>query len=180
MFDIDAVLNLLKGMDGVEHVFLLDDDILERLREEESKVKATLDIDVVNEGFNQALKRDYVACIVKNKGFRPPPEPTVILQGDDGCLMGLEVFPHQLHEYEGREDVVWLSDTFVVFPEVRPKGKEIFLMPPVSFPEVNEGLGCTKVVSCSPSPTSDKMIKDHYGIEDDPKVASILVAFDRA
>ena len=179
MFNLDAILTLLKGMKGVEHVHLLDQDILDRLKREESTVKATLDIDVLNEGFLKALEREHVVCIVKNYTFRPPPEPTVVLCGDDGCIMGIEVFPHTRGQYESRDDVVWLSDSFVVFPEVIPQGKERFLMPAVSFPEVNESMGCWNVVSCSPSPTSDKMIKDHYVLEDDPKLARILVAFDR-
>lgn len=179
MFNLDKILTLLQGMKGVERVFVLKEDILDKLREEESSVKATLDISVINKGFLEALERDFVVCIVKNFTFRPPPEPTVILCGDDGCLMGVEVFPHTQHLYEKREDVVWLSDAFVVFPDVIPKGREFFIMPPVSFPEVNEQLGCCNVVSCSPSPTSDKLIKDCFGIEDDPKLASILVAFDQ-
>jgi len=179
MFNLDAILSLLQGMKGVEHVYLLDKEILEQLRQEEASVKATLDIDVLNQGFLQALQREYVVCIVKNHTFRPPPEPTVVLCGDDGCIMGIEVFPHNQGQYEDREDVVWLSDGFVVFPEVVPQGGERFIMPPVSFPEVNESLGCKNVISCSPSPSSDKMIKDHYGLEDDPRLASILVAFDR-
>ena len=52
-------------------------------------------------------------------------------------------------------------------------------MPPVSFPELNEGNGCKDVVSCSPAPTSDKMIKVYYGLVDNPKLASVLVAFNR-
>lgn len=179
MFNLDEILSLLQGMNGVERVFLLDKEILGKLREEESSVKATLDISVINKGFIEALERDFVVCIVKNFTFRPPPEPTVILCGEDGSLMGIEVFPHTKHLYDDREDVVWLSDSFVVFPDVIPKGRELFVMPPVSFPEVNEKIGCSNVVSCSPSPTSDKIIKDCFGLEDDPKLASILVAFDR-
>lgn len=180
MFNLDKIFSILREMNGVEKVFLLEDDILEELKEEESSVKATLDISVINKGFTDALERDYVLCIVKNSAFRPPPEPTVILSGEDGCLMGIEVFPHTLHLYEEREDVAWLSDGFVVFPNVIPKGREYFVMPPVSFPEINGELGCCNVLSCSPSPTSDKIIKDRFGLEDDPKKASILVAFDQA
>jgi hypothetical protein len=51
-------------------------------------------------------------------------------------------------------------------------------MPPVSFPELNESNGCTNVLSCSPAPTCDKMIREYVGMEDDPRLASILVAFD--
>ncbi|MBR4216450.1 MAG: hypothetical protein IKR87_01815, partial [Candidatus Methanomethylophilaceae archaeon] len=83
------------------------------------------------------------------------------------------------HKYTSREDVVWLSDGFVLFPTVAASGGEQFVMPPVSFPELNESNGCKDVISCSPAPTSDLMIKTHYGLVDNPKLASVLVAFNR-
>ncbi len=180
MVDKNAVLGTLRSMDGVEKAFLLDQEILERLRQEEKGVKAIMDISVRNDGFNAALEREHVACIIKNTRFRPPPEPTVLLQDDEGTVMGIEVFPHTRGEYDEREDVFWLSEDFVVFPGVKAARQEFFVMPPVSFPELDESLGCRDVVSCSPSPTSDVMIKEHYGLEDDPRLASILVAFNSA
>ncbi|MCL2607894.1 MAG: hypothetical protein FWD92_05025 [Methanomassiliicoccaceae archaeon] len=174
----DLPLNIIKDLTGVIKAFYLDDVILNELREEESKVKGSMNISILNEGFNEALKRENVICIVKNKTFRPPPEPTVILRSDDGHIMGEEVFPHTMHLYEGREDLIWMGDAFVVFPTVAAKGGETFVMPPIPFVELNESNGCFDVISCSPAPTSDVMIKKHYGLEDDPKLATILVAFD--
>ena len=176
--DDDVQLNIVKGLTGVLNAFYLNDAVLKDLKEEESKVKGTMDIGVVNEGFNFALEREKVICIVKDKRFRPPPEPTVILRGDDGAVLGLEVFPHTKHLYEGQEDIIWMGDAFVVFPHVDAKGGERFVMPPIPFVELNEGNGCFDVISCSPAPTSDVIIKKHYGLKDDPKLATILVAFD--
>lgn len=131
-----------------------------------------------NEGFTEALKRECVICIVKSQ-FRPPPEPTVILRSGDGKTIGEEVFPWTKDRYLGRTDVVWLFDSFVLFPQVEASGGESFVMPPVSFPELNESNGCRNVISCSPAPTCDKMIRDYAGLPEDTRLASILVAFDR-
>jgi hypothetical protein len=174
----DIQLDIVKNLTGVLNAFYLNDTVLEELREEESKVKGTMDIGVVNEGFNDALKREKVICIVKDKRFRPPPEPTVILRGNDGSILGLEVFPHTTHLYEGREDIIWMGDAFIVFPHITVKGGESFVMPPIPFVELNESNGCKDVISCSPAPTSDVIIKKHYGLVDDPKLATILVAFN--
>lgn len=178
MDECSVQIDIIKGMKGVRNAFLLDEGILSDLKTEEATVRSTLDIGVVNEGFNEALEREYVICIVKDPRFRPPPEPTVVLKGDDGTIMGIEVFPHTAGEYKARDDVIWLSDGFVVFPDRKAPSEERFVMPPVSFPELNPDNGCADVVSCSPSPTSDVMIKEHYGLEDDPKLATILVAFN--
>ncbi|HJH57765.1 MAG TPA: hypothetical protein IAC83_06860 [Euryarchaeota archaeon] len=175
----DKQLELIRGLRGVVHAFYLDRTILEELREEESKVRAMGDIEVDNEGFKQALERDSVICIVKDPRFRPPPEPTVILESGNGEIIGEEVFPFTMKKYENRDDVVWLSDGFVLFPKVKADGGETFVMPPVSFPELNESNGCKDVISCSPAPTSDLKIRSYYGLQDDSKLASVLVAFNR-
>jgi hypothetical protein len=176
--DDNVPLSIIKGLTGVLNAFYLNDQVLNDLRDEEASVKGSMNIGVVNEGFNEALTREKVICIVKDSRFRPPPEPTVILRSDDGALMGEEVFPWTTHLYEGREDIIWMGDAFVVFPQVAAKGGEKFVMPPVPFVELNESNGCHDVVSCSPAPTSDVIIKKHYGLVDNPKLATILVAFN--
>ena len=94
--------------------------------------------------------------------------------------MGVEVFPETAKNYMDRENTIWLSDGFVVFGDVTPGpgGREAFVMPPVSFPELNESNGCYDVISCSPAPTCDKMIREWHGMEDNSKLASVLVAFN--
>jgi hypothetical protein len=174
----DLPLGVIKGMTGVISAFYLDDVILGQLRVEESNIKGTMDIGVINEGFNQAIGRERVICIVKDKTFRPPPEPTVILRGDDGAVLGEEVFPWTAHLYEGRDDLIWMGDAFVVFPHVKVEGGEAFVMPPVSFPELNESNGCKDVISCSPAPTCDLMMRTYYDLKDDPKLASVLVGYN--
>ena len=174
----DKQLEIIRGLRGVIHAFYLDKEILSELEKEEAKVRAMGNIEVDNQGFKQALERDSVICIVKDPRFRPPPEPTVILMSGEGNVIGEEVFPFTAHKYTTREDVVWLSDGFVLFPTVAASGGEQFVMPPVSFPELNESNGCKDVISCSPAPTCDLMMRTKMGFADDPKLASVLIAFN--
>jgi hypothetical protein len=177
--DVDKPLGIVRSLRGVVHAFYLDKTVLNLMKEEESKVSAMANIAVDNQGFNQALERESVIAIVKDPRFRPPPEPTVILVSGAGEVMGVEVFPFTAKNYTDREDVVWLSDAFVLFPEVKGTGGEMFVMPPVSFPELNESNGCKDVVSCSPAPTCDLIMRKYYKLQDDPKLASVLVGFNR-
>lgn len=172
-------LKTVRGLRGVVDAFYLDDETLQIMREEEAKVRAAgATITVDNRGFNQALERDHVIAIIKDPRFRPPPEPTVELLSKDGKVLGLEVFPFTAQEYLNRDDVVWLSDAFVMFPSVKGNGGEQFVMPPVSFPELNPGNGCYDVISCSPAPTCDLLMRKRRGLQDDPKLASVLIAFN--
>lgn len=176
----DLPLSILKGLRGVVEAFYLNDEILAKVRDEESTVTAVGSISVINEGFNQALKREKVACIVKDPRFRLPPSATVLLESSDGKLMGTEVFPETEGQYRDKDNVIWLSDGFVVFTDVMPEpgATQYFIMPPVAFPELNESNGCYDVVSCSPAPTCDKMIREWHGMDDNRRLASVLVAFN--
>jgi len=181
MMDHDEiVLSILRGLRGVREAFFLDDDIKLRVMREEMTVRASGNVPVVNEGFNQALRRDRVVCIVKDPRFRLPPSATIELRSSGGLLMGTEVFPETADRYKDMDNIIWLSDGFVVFTDKLPgpDEKQLFVMPPVAFPELNESNGCYDVISCSPAPTCDTMIREWHGMEDDGRLASILVAFN--
>ncbi len=177
----DLPLQIVKGMKGVREAFYLDDEIRAKALTEESTVTSPgTGTAVENLGMKEAFKRKKVICIVKDPRFRPPPEPTVLLKCSDGQIMGVEVFPNTQDQYIGKEGCLMVSDGFVVFYNVTPSegSTEYFVMPPVSFPELNESNGCRNVVSCSPAPTTDKMIREHAGLPDDGRLASILVGYD--
>lgn len=178
MTRIEEVIDTLQGMEGVIEVFSVNGDILDTLNQIESKIKATLDLDVKNTGLEECLNCQHIVCIIKDDRFRPPPEPTVLLVGDDGILMGKEIIPSDDTNYEDDDDVIFLSDDFIVYKDRKPRNKEYFLMPPVSFPEVEVLDGMQKVVSCSPSPLGDMVLRSSHGLKDDPRLASILIGFD--
>jgi hypothetical protein len=178
MTALEDVVGLLRTIEGVIEVFPVDGKAMERLNQIESKIKATLDLDVKNTGVEECLARKHVICIIKDNRFRPPPEPTVLLVGDDGLIMGKEIIPSDHTNYHDDDDVIFLSDDFIVYKNLKPKEREYFLMPPVSFPEVEALEGIYNVVSCSPSPLGDLSLRKSHGMNDDPHLASILVGFN--
>lgn len=178
MVTVEEVVKVLKDMKGTQHVFPLDESSKEGLIGIEYQVKGTLGISCRNLGVEECLKREHVIVIIKDARFRPPPEPTVLLIADDGMVVGKEIFPHQRKDYEGKDNVIFLCQDFVVFLDKRPKSSECFMMPPVSFPEVANLPGTQSVSSCSPSPPGDMFVRRVHDLPDDPKLASILVGYD--
>ena len=179
MVKLQDIVDRIKSMEGTHYVFPLKDECREKILDIERNITATAGIRVSNVGVEECLKRQYVICIIKDKRFRPPPEPTIRLISDD-IILGEEVLPHAKEEFLAnvKESILWLSEEFVMYPERYGGGKECFLMPPVAFPEVGEYDGATNIVSCSPAPPSDMYIRETHGYEDDPKLATILVGFD--
>lgn len=178
MVTIDEVVDFISRMAGSRHVFPLKAEAKENLIKIEESVKATFGINCCNQGVMECLARENIIVIIKDSRFRPPPEPTVLLMADDGMIIGKEIFPEQKKEYQDKEDVIFLSDEFVLFLDRKPKNKEYFVMPSVSFPEVEKMAGTKNVVSCSPSPPGDMYVRSLHGLPDDPKLASILVGYD--
>jgi hypothetical protein len=180
MVTIDEVVDFISRMAGSRHVFPLKAEAKEELIRIEESVKATFGINCSNQGVMDCLARKNIIVIIKDSRFRPPPEPTVLLMADEDMIIGKEIFPEQKKEYLENENVVFLSDEFILFLDRKPKSKEYFVMPPVSFPEVEKMPDTKNVVSCSPSPPGDMFVRSLHGLPDDPKLASILVGYDDA
>ena len=173
------IISRLEGLKGTVYVFPLNRDCRQKILNIESNITAALGIKVINKGVTDCLNRQHVICIIKKASFRPPPEPTVMLISDDGVVLGEEILPHRKKEFLAsvNENIIWLSEEFVMYPERKGQISECFVMPPVSFPEVEE-FGMLDVVSCSPSAPADMMLRQMHGYEDDPKMASILIGFN--
>lgn len=178
MASIENAVEIIQGMRGTLKVFPLDKEVCEGILQVERNIKSQMGMQVRNEGLEQCMQRQVVLCILKNTSFRPPPEPTVLLMADEGTIVGTEVLPGQHALYKDKDNVMWLCEDFIIYLDRQPKQKEYFFMPPVSFPELKLDEGYDGVVSCSPSPLGDLVIKGRYDIVDDPKNATILIGFD--
>ncbi len=180
MVAVKEVLEMLGNMEGTQHVFEMDARTKDKLIEIEDNIRGTLGIKCANKGVEECLKREHIVVVIKDNRFRPPPDPTVLLVDYDGQILGMEIFPHQRKQFEGRDDILFLSQDFIVFAERKARRGECFMMPPVQFPEVEEMPKTKNVVSCSPSPLGDMFVRATHGLEDDPKLASILIGYDDA
>jgi len=175
---LDEVIEILRSLEGVIEAFALKAETRKQLKNIESGVKATLDIEVRNNGLEECLRREHVVGIIKDKSFRPPPSPTVLLMGDNDSVLGEEILPGQRCNFEGKPDLIFLSDDFVIYTDRKPTRHEFFLMPPISFPEIERIPGIKNVVSCSPTALGDVLVRTSHGLEDDSKLASVLIGFD--
>ncbi len=170
---------MLRGLDGVKNAFYLERPLREKLVEVESEGPPAFGpLTVRNEGALECLARAHVACIVKDKTFRPPPRATVLLVDESGREVGRELLPGEEPEERPGQKLLWLSKDFVIYYDGRRSGQVRFLLPPVPFREVEEFPGTARVCSSSPSTLADVMVKRSVGLEDDPRLATVLIGFD--
>jgi len=183
MDKIDSeVISLLQSLEGVVHAGIVTPELRKRLMTEEERYSSLGPIAVENLGVKTALARQKLYFIIKDKRFRPPPISTVQLISSDGEVLGEEIIAGRMPSRKNGEKVFQLGRGFVIYiSRAREKGRTAkFVLPPVPFPEI-EALGYAKnVVSASPSTLGDVEIRKSNGLEDDPKLASILIGFDIA
>ena len=181
MDDVDgATLKLLKSMEGVKQAGRVSDDMRRKLVGHEERYCSVGPIGVDNLGLRSAVKRDRLYFIIKDKRFRPPPIATVQLVAEDGTVIGEEIICGKKPARAEEEKTVQLGKDFIIYySRAKEKGRNSkFVLPAVPFPEM-EALGFAKnVISASPCTLGDMEIKSSVGIDDDPKLASILVGFD--
>jgi hypothetical protein len=179
--EIDSkIIELLKSLEGVKQAGRVSDEMRSKLVEHEERYSSLGPIGVDNIGVRSAAERERLYFIIKDKRFRPPPTPTVQLLAEDGTVLGEEIIAGAKRAAGKEEKTVNLGkDLIIYYSRAKEKGRNSrFVLPPVPFPEI-EALGFARnVVSSSPSTLGDAELKCSIGIEDDPRLASILVGFD--
>lgn len=179
---VEQAIKIIEKMDGVLDVQELPNENRDALMKVESSREKDI-IPVVNKGLKECLKRDFCLVMLKTGKFRFPPEPTVLLVTDNGKVMGQEIIsPEDRKKFNKQDDAYFLSRDFVIFKPSRNtmnlhNDKELFLLPSIPFPELNNIEGISDVVSCSPSTLGDAYLKNKYGYPEDPHIATILVGF---
>lgn len=175
---LDEVLGVLSSLAGVRHAFYLDARIREELMKTEKQTSGFGPLVVHNEGVLECLSRKHVACIVKDKHFRPPPTQTVVLVDENGTVIGKEILPGEKVEERPGVKNLYIGKDFVIFYDGKSGRNARFVLPPVPFVEVERINGTSRVCSSSPSTLGDFLIKRNKGLPDDPKLATVLVGFD--
>ena len=180
---VEEAIDIIKNLDGAVEVQELSEEDKEALIKIESNRNNDI-IPVVNRGLSECLKKDYCLVLLKTEEFRIPSEPTVLLVTDSGRVLGQELIsPEDKKKYANNDNVVFLSNSFIIFKPDNMKRiageKEMFMLPAIPFPELDDLVTITDVVSCSPSTLGDAYIKNKYNYPDDPHLATIIIAFSK-
>lgn len=193
----ERAIRLLREVPGIADVRSVERQGLLRVAALEESYGGSGFLPILNLGMRTVLQRQAALAVLKDRRFRPPPAPTVYLVED---LPGSASAEQTLRVGErsfrvlGEEILdprsVWsertmrLGESFVLFPERRsdPKTPSYFLVPPLGFQELEaqQGeLGLQRVISVSPSARADALLRELCGFPADPRLATLLVAFDR-
>lgn len=173
----DEFADWLRNRKGMVRLEPLPKDLLDRIVAEEATVVSSFGTPVKNTGLEDCLKRNTLFMGFVDETFWLPPEISMKLRNSDGTVVGHDLPADMLPEYQGRDDIMFLSDDFIMYAD-----KEMDAAPYMemlaytlrgedgSLPEsVNAVFWC-------PSPTSNTFIHQAYGQEDTGLATTIFAA----
>ena len=173
-----VISKIVSDVEGAVDAKLMDENIARAVLDEEATVRSTVGVDVVNRAFQEVFKREIRICVFCDRKISTHDDSTLTLEDPSGNVLGRILSKRMIAEYKDRTDVIWVSDDFVMFPNVEPTGKEVFILHPMSFPLINENDGCKDVVLCSPAPSSDIILKKYYGVDLRADLATMVLGYD--
>lgn len=178
-----AVKERLLALRGIEALEFLDQDFRQEIERRERHVEGNGAVGglmaFVNTGVWDVLTRQEVFVIVAQPKVEilHPQDHLVHIVDQKGQVIG-EYLPKGKREgAELRENAYLLSEDFVLYGDVDIAGEPYFLIPPMTFPPLDDMPGIRKLVSASISTVSDDYIRERLGYGD-TKCWTHLVGYD--
>lgn len=178
---LDDVVDLLEHTEGVLHVIVMDEAFSELIRLEEISTKSATGMEVINCSYDEVMtKRNRLALIVDNVVFDMAKKDytSVLMVNSRGDVVGRSLTEEELDAYHSRDDVVWISRDFIIFPDSEFDGGERFIIPATETALLDPVLPHTEVIMAHPCTTSDMIIKESIGFDLHRKASTVVLGFD--
>jgi hypothetical protein len=176
---ISKILEKLKSADGIVEAFVLEGDVLKTVLEEEGAVDTSIGMPMENRALEECIKKNTKVCVFCRYSFEQPTEHVMIMEDGNGNIVGHDIPIGSKDDPVSDPDAVWLSEDFVMFPGLMTADEVKVVMLPQKISTVNETDGAKDPMILYPAPTTDEILRKHFGIDvEDPDIASALIAFD--
>jgi hypothetical protein len=119
----------------------------------------------VNTGVWETLRRQHCFILIIDSSalLLEPTKDLVFIADKSGQIIGEYLTPDRRAELQGRTDVSFLSDDFVLYLGVAPEGEPFFVLPELPFKYLDGIDGVIDVTSGSISTLSDDYIRHLMG-----------------
>lgn len=114
---ISEFIGRLRGVSGVIDVRLMSREKVQEIVEiEDSIVSVSCGLRMENSGVGTCASKEFVFAMLCSSDFPRPSEITMEMVDDDGTVVGHDVPPCLMEEFGERKDVIWIADTFIMYP----------------------------------------------------------------
>ena len=172
----DDFLAHLRSMPGVLRAEPLDRDTVQRVMAcEESIKRVSGGMRLENVGIGTCAARDDVFAVFCGSGFPRPTTVIMELVDDRGVVVGHDVPYTMMELYETRSDVIWFTDSFVMYPDkMEPCDARMVMKASRLEAEFPDGV---EPWVFYPSPSSADMVNARFGLCDS-RMSTIILGVD--
>jgi len=172
----------VREIPGVVDMKFLDPDLKEQIvaREMQAEKNGACGglMPFVNKGVWEALAREVSFIIIGNTHLLVDNQGLLYMMDQDKQVIGEYVTPEQRKEIlEHTPDAQFLSEDFLMHPEVEISGEPYFLIDEIDFGYISDVPGISRVTSGSVSTLSDDFVRNALGYTG-PRQWTHLVGFD--
>lgn len=176
--DESDLIEALTALDGVIAAEQLDDEAMKVVTGIETSIRTVSGgMRIENRGILDCagMSRNYV--LFCGSGFPRPEQVTMEMVDDAGEVVGHDVPPCMVDAFRSRDDVIWMSDGFVLYPGL-VCDRDVRMVMLSSRMKVSGPLGEFDVRSFYPSASSAVYLLGLFGREPDRSVAAVILGVD--
>lgn len=169
----DDVISALRTVRGVVAAEPMDEGLAQSVFEAERSLRRGISgIRVENRGMEEVASSGRMYALFCDSSFSRPDEITMEMVSDSGDVIGHDVPESMRARFLQRDDVVWLSEGFVLFPSRigMSDARMVMLSSRLRVPGLPDGMDARLFY---PSTTSAEMMGSAFGV-DDPGLAKIV------
>lgn len=177
MDSVGKVVEKLRKMKQLRNVIVPTDEELKAFFETEASIGTQSGMPMINASLRESMKRKHHLVLAQSDAIEHTPHHLMTMIAPDGTTVGFDVPKGLEYEVEGREDLVWLSEDFVLDPNGSIGEVTVVMHPyPVSILGAEEGV--KDAVLMFPAPSVDIMIRDTYNIGRSVEYSTAILSFD--
>ena len=175
---MERVLDYYRGMPGIVRAEPMDTDISEKVLDLERHTRTQTDSEYENVGYGMVMKKKHRVCVFYTEDMPVHHHADLFMIDDDGNVMGRMLTQDEIAEFKDRDDLVWISKDFVMFPDMVGGGDGRFVLYPWKCPDVDRAAGCHDSIGASPALPADMLMKDRWSIPHSERIFSMVIGFD--
>jgi len=177
---MNTVENLMKkilSLNGVYAAFIPTENQIDEIFEVESRAGSLSGFPLHNLSLEESMKRRHHICIFQKFDMNEVEHHLIKMVNKHGDTAGFDIPPRLRHEVEGRDDLVWVSDDFVMDPEYAT-GPVTLVVNPCPVYIFDKGEGVENAIQMIPAAPADNLMRDIFMVSRSPSLSSAIISFD--
>lgn len=177
--DTERVLKHMKSVAGVHGAMVLDSEtIAEVSAMEEGVTDTSFGMPLDNRALEACRKKAVWLCLFCDYTFEQPTDHVMLMEDENGNVIGFDIPPGKQDSFIDREDLVWLSDDFVLKGDAEGDVSKVVMMPQ-KLSCIGSEAGVKDAIVFYPNTATDGHLRDKLEYKDEaPGIASAIMAFD--